>query len=115
MSKNTSSGSSAYWIDPLKGTKNCATWKIKIADILNGMGLSKHIKDWPPVALTSSGKLTSQLESADWDSNEQRALTAIRLRVVDTILVYVANTKAAGDAWRILHDVFKSQGSMGLA
>src|SRR4051812_31902138 len=95
MSTNTSSGSSAYWINPLKGTKNYATWKIKIADILNDMGLSEYIEDWPPVALTSLGKLVSQSQSADWDSNDQRALTAIWLRVVDTILVYVANAKVA--------------------
>src|SRR4051812_48749301 len=101
MSTNTSSRSSVYWMDPLKGTENYATWKIKIADILNGMGLSECIEDLPPMASTSSGKLVSQSQSADWDSNDQRALMAIWLRVADTILVYVTNAKAASDAWRI--------------
>lgn len=114
MSTNTSSGSSAYWINPLKGTKNYATWKIKITDILNDMGLSEHIEDWPPVALISLWKLVSQSQSADWDSNDWRALIAIWLRVGDTILVYVTNAKEASDAWRILCDVFEPQGSMGL-
>src|SRR3954468_18283208 len=118
---SSTSGTTSYRIDPLKGIKNYATWKIKIIDILDDMGLSEHIEGplptpspAPQSASTSSGKLVSQSKSVDWDSKDRKALTAIRLRVADTMLVYVANVKTAGDAWRILRDLFESQGSMGL-
>src|SRR4051812_36437718 len=107
---SSTSGTTSYWINPLRGIKNYAMWKIKIIDILDDMGLSKHIEGLLPTpqsALTSSGKLASQSKDVDWDSKDRKALTAIRLRVADTMLVYVANLKMAGDAWRILHDPFE--------
>src|SRR4051794_25188940 len=39
---------------------------------------------------------------------------AIWLRVADTMLVYVTNVKVAGDTWKILRNLFESQGLMGL-
>ena len=108
---SSTSGTTSYQIDPLKGIKNYTMWKIKIIDILDDMGLSEHIEDpipMPQSALTSLGKSASQSKDADWDSKDQKALTAIWLRVADTMLVYIANVKAAGDTWRILHDLFKS-------
>jgi gag-polypeptide of LTR copia-type/Zinc knuckle len=114
---SSTSGTTSYRIDPLKGIENYATWKIKVIDILDDMGLSEHIEGPLPVpqsASTSSGKTASQSKDADWDSKDRKALTAIRLRVADTMLVYVANVKTAGDAWRILRDLFESRGSMGL-
>src|SRR3954463_14062378 len=98
---SSSSGTTSYQIDPLKGIENYATWKIKIIDILDDMGLSEHIEGLIPApqsASTSSGKLVSQSKDADWDSKDRKALSAIRLRVVDTMLVYITNIKAAGDA-----------------
>src|SRR3954467_7894123 len=114
---SSTSGTTSYRIDPLKGIENYATWKIKIINILDDMGLSKHIEGplpAPQSALTSSGKSASQSKDTDWDSKDQKALTAIWLRVADTMLVYVANIKTAGDAWRILGNLCESRGSMGL-
>src|SRR4051812_38460858 len=114
---SSTSGTTSYRINPLKAIENYATWKIKIIDILDDMGLREHIEGplpMPQSASTSSGKSASQSKSADWDSKDRKALTAIWLRVADTMLVYVANVKTASDAWRILHDLFESRGSMGL-
>src|SRR3954453_22541582 len=108
---SSTSGTTSYRIDPLKGIENYATWKIKVIDILDDMGLSEHIEGPLPVprsALTSLGKTASQSKDADWDSKDRKALTAIRLRVADTILVSAANVKTASDAWRILCALFES-------
>ena len=38
-----STHTNVYWIDPLTGAKNYATWKIKMMDILTGQDLWEYV------------------------------------------------------------------------
>jgi hypothetical protein len=42
------------------------------------------------------------------------ALSAIRLRVADHVLVYVSSAKSAAEAWQILRDTYEPSGAIGI-
>ena len=51
---------------------------------------------------------------AAWKKKDRSALSAIRLRVGDKMLVYVASAELAKDAWESLKAVLETQGALGI-
>ena len=103
MSNGSASG--AYRIDPLLGAENYAVWKVKMADILTELGY------WEIVDGTSPKPDTG---TTDWAKKDRSALSAIRLRVADKMLVYVASALTLNQAWKALKEVLEPQGSLGI-
>jgi hypothetical protein len=45
----------------------------------------------------------------EWNKNNQKALTSIRLRVTDTVLIYLTTEKTAAVAWRKLESIYQAK------
>ena len=103
MSNGSTSG--AYRIDPLLGAENYAVWKVKMTDILTELGY------WEIV----DGQLKKPDREAEvWTKNDRSALSTIRLRVTDKMLVYVTSASTSNGAWTALKNVLEPQGSLGI-
>ena len=102
-----SSHTNVYRIEPLTGAENYAVWKIKMIDILTGQDLWEYVD-----------RLTTQpMEEAllpAWRKKDRMALSMIRLRVADKMLVYVASSTSAKDAWDTLKSLLETQGALGV-
>src|SRR5271154_1045043 len=96
-----------YRIDPLKGAENYAVWKIKMTDILTDQSLWEYVSGLIPVP-------TDSTEKATWEKNDRKALSMIRLRVADKMLVFIASVTVSKDAWDTLHSLLESQGPLGI-
>src|ERR1700678_2816000 len=73
MSDTVTTGSTnVYRIEPLKGAKNYAVWKIKMMDILTDQGLWDYVTETAPT--------DPDLLSA-WNKKDRTALSTIRLRL----------------------------------
>ena len=84
MTESTSS-SHAYRIDPLLGAENYAVWKIKMIDILTDQGYIDIVdgSDILPI---------EEDEVKLWKKKDRAALSMIRLRIADKMLIYVASS-----------------------
>ena len=88
----TSTSMNIYWIEPLTGAKNYAVWKIKMINILTGQDLWEYVD--------GTTILPSDLAAqSGWHKKDRLALSTIRLRVADKMLVYVASSTLAKEAW----------------
>ena len=97
-------GSNVYRIEPLKGADNYAVWKMKLMDILTDQGLWEYVH--PGTAPSDAKQKTA------WEKKDQTALSTIRLRVADKLLVYVASAKSAKEAWDMLKGLLEAQGPL---
>ena len=103
----TNNGSSnVYRIEPLKGADNYAVWKIKMMDILTDQGLWEYVD--PGTAPSDTNQKPA------WEKKDRTALSTIRLRVADKLLVYVASAKSSKDAWDTLKGLLEAQGPLGI-
>lgn len=100
MAESTTSSTSTYRIEPLRGSENYAVWKIKMIDILTDLGLIDYIEETSP---TSADSIKAR-----------RALSTIRLRVEDGPLVYIASATTAKGAWNALKNMYEPAGSTGI-
>lgn len=89
------------------GAENYAVWKIKMIDILTGQDL------WEYVDGTNALPNDESLQAV-WRKKDRQALSTIRLRVADKMLVYVASSKSAKDAWDTLKSLLEAQGALGI-
>ena len=106
MSDTVTTGSTnVYRIEPLKGAENYAVWKIKMMDILTDQGLWDYVTETAPT--------DPDLLSA-WNKKDRTALSTIRLRIADKLLVYVASAKTAKAAWEALKNLLETQGALGI-
>ena len=96
-----------YWIKPLTGAENYAVWKIKMIDILTGQDLWEYIDG----TMTMPRDLASQL---GWRKKDRLVLSTIRLRVADRMLVYIASSTSAKEAWDTLNSLLEAQGALGI-
>jgi hypothetical protein len=104
---DTSTHTNVYQIEPLAGAENYAVWKIKMMDILTGQDLWNYVD--------GTTKLPEgETEQATWRKKDRMALSAIRLRVADKMLVYVASAESAKDAWDSLKALLEAQGALGI-
>ena len=104
---NASMHMNVYQIEPLTGAENYAIWKIKMMDILMGQDLWEYVDG-----------LTTQPMEADllttWHKKDRMALSTIRLWVADKMLVYVASSTSAKEAWDTLKSLLETQGALGI-
>lgn len=106
MSDNQST--SVYRIEPLKGAENFPVWKVKLTDILTAQDQYDYVE--------GKGKPADSAPEADrsaWAKKDRVALSAIRLRVTDTVLVYIAECQTAKEAWDTLTEIYQKKGAMG--
>ena len=114
-STNEGSISASIKIDPLTGTENIAVWKVKITDILTSVGLRDHLTGSAPVKPDGAGVDAKAIEKwskdlAEWQARDQKALSHIRLRVSDAVMVYIGGATTAKEAWDTLMDTFQPKG-----
>ena len=104
--------SNVYRIEALKGAENYATWRVKMEDILTSLDLwdyargaavvqsptAKEISDHADAVAaaiaantTPPPPLAAGLTQDVWTKRDRAALTAIRLRVADSVIVYVSS------------------------
>ena len=96
-----------YWIKPLTGAENYAVWKIKMIDILTGQDLWEYIDG----TMTMPRDLASQ---SGWRKKDRLALSTIRLRVANKMLVYIVSLTSAKEAWDTLNSLLEVQGALGI-
>src|ERR1700679_3899606 len=103
----TSTSTNVYRIEPLTGAKNYAVWKIKMIDILTGQDLWEYV-DGTTILPTDTAS------QSGWRKKDWLALSMIRLRVADKMLVYVASLTSAREAWETLNSLLEAQGALGI-
>ena len=96
-----------YWIEPLTGPRNYAMWKIKMIDILTGQDLWEYVDG----TTTFPSDLAAQ---SGWCKKDRLELSTIRLRVADKMLVYVASSTLAKEAWDTINSLLEVQGALGI-
>jgi hypothetical protein len=102
----TMTSSNVYRINPLKGAKNYAVWKIKMVDILTEQGAYGIV--------TGKETCPDDFESKKtWEKEDRTALSMIRLQVANKMLVYVASATLLKAAWETLKDMLEPQGTLG--
>jgi gag-polypeptide of LTR copia-type/Domain of unknown function (DUF4219) len=104
---NASTHMNVYHIEPLTGAENYAVWKIKMMDILTGQDLWDYV----------DGSTTLPMDAAQqpvWHRKDRTALSVIRLRVADKMLVYVMSSTSAKEAWDTLKSLLETQGALGI-
>ena len=103
----SSTHTNVYRIEPLTGAENYAVWKIKMMDILTGQDLWEYVEGTITQPSDTAGK-------AAWKKKDRMALSTIRLRVADKMLVYVASLTTAREAWEALRSLLEAQGALGI-
>nr|AAZ28935.1 polyprotein [Phanerochaete chrysosporium RP-78] len=110
---DSSSISASVRIEPLQGSENIAPWKVKIMDILTSLGLEDTITSDPPQAPEDADKATliqHEKAKAEFKRRSLQALSHIRLRVSDAVLVYISAATTAKEAWDTLMQTFQPSG-----
>src|SRR5882757_2536825 len=105
MSNRSSNGSGSYRIEPLTGAENYSVWKVKMMDILT------ESDQWE---IVDGKSMKPSTDSASWEKKDQSALSAIRLRIADKMMVYVASAASSMEAWKALNEVLEPQGALGI-
>lgn len=96
--------SSSFRIPPLSGADNYIPWRTQLSDILFDQGLWKYVSGEAPSPKRG--------DTAEWDQADRRALTAIRLRINNDMLLHVISATTSKQAWDALANVFASQGGV---
>lgn len=112
MSTSGSDGlSSAFRIEPLAGDGvNYQPWKVKIQDIVTSYGLADHLTESGPTVPEGADDEARAKAETEWKKKDQQALSHIRLRVADSLLVYIGGAKTAKDAWDTIQQTFQPKG-----
>src|ERR1700679_110647 len=84
----TSNHTNVYRIEHLTGAENYAVWKIKMMDILTGQDLWEYVEGTTTLP-------SDEAQQSGWHKKDRQAVSAIRLRVADKMLVYVASSASA--------------------
>ncbi|KAF5335922.1 hypothetical protein D9758_018331 [Tetrapyrgos nigripes] len=96
-----------YKIEPLKGGDNYRTWKVKMIDILTDLDLLEYVDG-------SHAEPADQSAKEDWKKKDRKALSTIRLRVDDSCLIYVEDSKTSKEAWDALNDMYEAKGPIAI-
>src|SRR6202789_2385326 len=104
---DTSTSTNVYRIEPLTGAENYAVWKIKMIDILTGQDLWEYV-DGTTILPTDTAS------QSGWCKKDRLALSMIRLRVAEKMLVYVASLTSAREVWETLNSLLEAQGTLGI-
>jgi len=98
---------SLYRINPLDGADYYQTWKSRMEDILRAQNLWHHVSG---TATAPSDKNSKEFQN--WEDEDKNALAQIRLRVKDSVVVYVRSAKTAASAWSTLQIIFEAKGPL---
>ena len=96
--------SSSYRIPPLSGPENYLTWRIQITDILYELGLYDYV--------SGTKEKPKRGDTTEWDSADRRALTTIRLRISNNMMMHVLSAETSKQAFDALANVFATEGSI---
>ena len=78
-----------FEIEKFNGSNNFELWKVKMQDMLVQQGVAR--------ALARKTKKPLDMSNEDWEEMDERALSAIRLCLVDDVLFnFVSKITAAG-------------------
>ncbi len=100
-------GTGSYRIDPLKGAENYPTWRVQMLDILTDMGLWEYASGETPLP-------ADKALAADWAKKDRKALTAVRLRVSNSMMAHVISAETSKEALDALSNVFNNEGAVSL-
>ncbi|TFY52996.1 hypothetical protein EVJ58_g9698 [Rhodofomes roseus] len=109
-----------YKIDALAGAENWQTWKVRLSDILIDADLWDYVSGdltcTSPLAANAKAeeKAAKEKEISGWKAKDRKALTAIRLRVADKVLIYVKAALTSHDAWKKLETMYEAQGILAI-
>ncbi|KAJ3532326.1 hypothetical protein NM688_g7442 [Phlebia brevispora] len=108
-----------YRIEPLRGSDDYASWKVKMEDILTSLELWKYVdgtskKPVVPKEMITAGTGAAKAELDEWVKKDRAALTAIRLRIANHLIVYVASADSSKTAWDTLKEMFQPKGAIGI-
>lgn len=109
-----------FKIEALTGAENWQTWKVRLSDILNDADLWDYVSGElscpspPSPNATAEAKAEIEKTIKEWRSKDRRALTAIRLRVADKILIYVKAAQTSHDTWKKLETMYEAQGVLAI-
>ena len=93
-SSDTGSGStSLYNIEKLRGPDNFFVWKMRMTYILKDLKLWNHVEP---------GTRPASVPESTWEDADQRALTAIALRLDMGASLDIVGATTAKDAWDLL-------------
>ncbi|KAJ8468724.1 hypothetical protein ONZ45_g17140 [Pleurotus djamor] len=106
----SSSSTSIYRIDPLKGAENYSVWKIKMTDILTDLGLIGYVDG----SERKPNDDAPDLDKTAWSKKDKQALCTIRLRIADKLLVFAAGAKTSAEAWNAMRDMLEARGPIGI-
>ncbi|KAJ8522799.1 hypothetical protein ONZ45_g628 [Pleurotus djamor] len=106
----SSSSTSIYRIDPLKGAENYSVWKIKMTDILTDLDLIGYVDG----SEKKPDNDAPDLDKTAWSKKDKQALCTIRLRIADKLLVFAAGAKTSAEAWNAMRDMLEARGPIGI-
>lgn len=101
---------SAYRIEHLLGEGNYSTWVTKMTDILTNLSLYEY----PTGEIPRPAGDTDTPAILAWIKNDRQALSAIRLRVADSPMVYISTSTTSKQAWDTLSDMFAPKGAIAI-
>ena len=105
---------SSFRIDPLAGAENYTAWSTKVKDLLTGLGLEEQITSSKPVQGDKEAADDFNKRLAAWRSKDKQALSHVRLRVSDAVLVYISSVDTSKEAWDVLSDTYLPKGVISL-
>ena len=90
-----------FEIEKFNGKNNFEIWKVKMHDLLVQQGVAK--------ALLGRSKRPSSMTEDEWDELDDRALSAIRLCLVDDVLFNIVSEKTAAGLWSKLEKLYMTK------
>ncbi|UYV68602.1 hypothetical protein LAZ67_6000178 [Cordylochernes scorpioides] len=100
--RNISKMSGLYQIEKLN-SENYETWKMQMKMILI------HSELWD-YANSIRIKPETEVESAEWEKNDQKALATIVLSLSPSEIIHVKRCKTSAEAWKLLNEVHQPKG-----
>ncbi|UYV68325.1 hypothetical protein LAZ67_5003884 [Cordylochernes scorpioides] len=94
--------SSLYQIEKLN-SENYETWKMQMKMILI------HSELWD-YANSIRIKPETEVESSEWEKNDQKALATIVLSLSPSEIIHVKRCKTSAEAWKLLNEVHQPKG-----
>ncbi|CAE6441685.1 unnamed protein product [Rhizoctonia solani] len=100
-------------IPHLDGVENYNTWRVQMEDILTDLDLLKYVDrtyECPAEGKSEDAKTEHKM----WLKNDRKALTNIRLRVTEKVIMYIQSSTRSTEAWDLLESLFQVKGKVGL-
>jgi len=93
--------SAKFEIEKFNGKNNFEIWKVKMHDLLVQQGVVK--------VLLGKEKQPASMTDEDWDEMNARALSAIRLCLVDDVLFNIVTEKTTTGLWSKMESLYMTK------